>query len=479
MATENTHLGAERIDALLQNCKSIFFIGIGGINMSSLAHLTHRRGYRVGGSDRTRTALTERLAAEGIQVLYAHDRTNVADYDAVVYTVAISPDNPEYQAARERGIPCISRADYLGYLMTGYQRRIGIAGMHGKSSCTSMCAQALIEAGADPTVLSGAELSVMNGAYRVGGQENFVFEACEYMDSFLDFNPTVAVILNIEMDHVDYFKSMEQIRASYARYAALTGDGGYAVYNGDDGEVCCALEEYRGNRITFGIEAEDVDFRAVRITSRRGRYAFDVLHRGEIFCHVQLSVTGYHHIYNALATVAVCHLCGVTPEKIESGLLRFSGARRRMEWKGTLGGADVYDDYGHHPTEIRATLEGARGIPEQGGRLFCVYQPHTYSRTAALFEEFSTAFAHADRVLLVDIYAARETDTLGVSSEKLANAIGIKATYAGDVRNAADLLCREVREGDAVVVMGAGDVYRIFSCLPLQNTGKDERDERM
>jgi len=465
MATENTHYGAERIGKMLASCRSIYFIGIGGINMSSLAHVSLKRGYRVGGSDRTPTALTQRLSDAGIQIFYEHDRNNIADYDAVVYTVAISPDNPEYLAAKERGIPCISRADYLGYLMTAYQRRIGIAGMHGKSSCTSMCAQVLLEAGNEPTVLSGAELTAMGGAYHVGNEENFVFEACEYMDSFLDFNPTVAVILNIEMDHVDYFHSMEQIRASFARYADLTGEAGYAVINGDDPQVLLALREYRGNTVSFGIQNQSADVLAKNISCDRGKYSFDVFCEQEFFCHVTLRVTGYYQIYNALACVAACRLCGMSAEQIREGLYRFGGAKRRMEYKGELGGAEIYDDYGHHPTEIRATLKGAKGLPRKGGRLFCVYQPHTYSRTHALFSEFATAFEDADRVLMVDIYAARETDTMGVSSALLAESIGARAESCGTVAQAADVLRREAREGDVIVIMGAGDIYRIFDCL--------------
>ena len=469
MATENTHYGFEEIAKMLSSAKSIYFLGIGGINMSSLAHISHKRGYRTGGSDRTRTELTERLSGAGIEIFYEHRAENVDSYDAVVYTVAISPDNPEYVRAKERGIPCISRADYLGYLMTAYRRRVGVAGMHGKSSCTSMCAHTLIESGVEPTVLSGAELSIMDGAYYVGNEENFVFEACEYMDSFLDFNPTVAVVLNIEMDHVDYFHSMQQIRDSFARYVALTGADGYAVLNGDDAEVLCATKDYSGNRLTFGIDAKELDLRATHITCERGKYAFDVCWQGEHFCHISLSVTGRHHIYNALACVAVCRLCGLSAEQIEQGLHRFGGARRRMEYKGTLHGAEVYDDYGHHPTEIRATLEGARGLVREGGRLFCVYQPHTYSRTYALLDDFACAFGDADCVLAVDIYAARETDTLGVSSALLAERIGKKAVAAGDVDGAASILLNEVCERDVVIIMGAGDIYRIYRHLPLEH----------
>ena len=465
MATPNTHYGAERIEEMLRTAKSIFFIGIGGINMSSLALLTHRRGWSVGGSDRTRSALTEKLADEGITLFYEHKSEHIDGYDAVVYTVAISPENEEYLRAVERGIPLISRADYLGYLMMEYPRRIGVSGMHGKSSCTSMCAQVLLDAGSDPTVLSGAELRAMGGAYCLGRSENFVFEACEYMDSFLDFNPNIAVILNIEMDHVDYFHSMEQIHASFAAYAAKTGRDGFAVVNGDDAEVGAALSDYEGTLVRFGLVDPTCDYLAKNLACERGRWSFDLVERGESLCRINLGIVGRHQIYNALATTAVCRILGLTPEQISRGLAAFSGAKRRMERKGSMQGAEVYDDYGHHPTEIKATLAGAVAIPERDGRLFCVYQPHTYSRTAALLDEFTTAFGDADRVLLVDIYAARETDTLGVSSALLAERIGERASYAGSVENAAEMLRSELREGDAVIVMGAGNIDRMFKVL--------------
>ncbi|MBQ8849704.1 MAG: UDP-N-acetylmuramate--L-alanine ligase [Clostridia bacterium] len=472
MATENTHFGAARIEKALENCKSIFFIGIGGINMSSLAHISKKRGYLVGGSDRARSALTERLEEEGIKIFYAHSSENLDGYDAVVYTVAISPDNPEYLRAKELGLPCISRADYLGYIMTGYRRRIGISGMHGKSTCTSMCAHTLIAGRAAPTVLSGAELPIMGGAYYVGGEENFLFEACEYMDSFLDFNPTVAVVLNIEMDHVDYFKSMEQIRRSYASFASITGEDGYAVFNADDANVRLALEGYGGHRISFGIDSADADLRAVNIVSKNERYSFDVTERGETVCHIDLSVTGRHNIYNALAAVAVCLLCGLDREAIERGLFSFCGAARRMEYKGSLSGVPVFDDYGHHPTEVAATLSGAAGLVGRCGRLFCLFQPHTYSRTHALFEDFAEALDVADRVLIADIYAARETDTLGVSSELLARRIGKKARAPQSFSEAAELIKSETKKGDAVVVMGAGDIFKIFDLFGFDEDEK-------
>lgn len=466
MATPNTHFGKERIGEMLAECKRIHFIGVGGIMMSSLAILTARRGYTVTGSDRTKTALTDRVADAGIAVSYVQCRENTQNCDAAVYTVAIAPDNPEYLCALERGIPLISRADYLGYLMTGYENRIGIAGMHGKSTCTSMCAQVLLDAGVDPTVLSGAETERMHGAYRIGGKRHFLFEACEYEDSFLDFNPTVAVLLNAEMEHVDYFKNIEQIKRSFASYAALVGKTGTVILNADDPNLRAIAETVRasvGRVITFGIDSDDVDLRATDICLHRGCPAFTVVRQGGEPMRITLPVCGRHHIYNALATVAASALCGVSDTMIVSGLSAFGGAKRRMEYKGKCNGADIYDDYGHHPTEVKTTLEGAAAMGYR--RLFCVFQSHTYSRTAELYTQFLHAFDSADRVILADIYAAREQNTYGVTPQKLAQDIGEKASYGGSFAEIAQTLRRELREGDLCLVMGAGDIYRLFALL--------------
>ena len=463
MALENTHYGAERIAELLQGCKSIFFIGIGGINMSSLAHVTHGRGYRVGGSDRVRTALVQRLADEGLEIFDGHAAENVDGYDAVVYTVAVGAENPEYCEAKRRGIPCLSRSDYLGYLMTDYRVRVGISGTHGKSTCTSMCAEILLRAEADPTVLSGAELALMGGAYHVGGNDLCVFEACEYMDSFLDFNPTVAVVLNVELDHVDYFASLAQMRNSFGAFVARTGQGGVAVLNADDADTMLAAENFGGEKLTFGIENEAARVRALDIHTQNGKYAFRITVDGECLCDVALSVSGYHNIYNALASAAVCHRYGMTGEQIARGLAAFGGARRRMERRGTYRGATLYDDYAHHPTEITATLSGARSLTE--GRLFCVFQSHTYSRTHALLDEFAEALRLADRVLVTDIYAARETDTKGLTPAVFADRIGKIASPTPTFAEAAEVLKRELRAGDVAIIMGAGDVYKVFDFM--------------
>lgn len=474
MATPNTHYGPARIEEMLRGAKHLFFIGIGGVNMSSLAEISKGRGYRVSGSDHAASPLTDRLIEKGIRVALTHAAENLGDADAVIYTVAVPSDNPEYREALRRGIPLISRADYLGYIMTGYRRRIGVSGMHGKSTTTSMCAQVFMDAGCDPTVTSGAALRSMGGYYRIGGEENFIFEACEYMDSFLDFCPTLAIILNIEMDHVDYFKSIEQIRTSYRAFAdkVLTEKDGAVIYCADDGEIVRAMEGFTGRIYTFGTRMQNgraPDYLAVDCKSENGRFSFRVLFCGEFLCDVTLRVPGRHQVLNALAAVAAAHVSGVPGDRIAEGLLHFTGAERRMEYRGKLNGADLYDDYGHHPSEVKTTLEGASHMGYE--RLFCLFQPHTYTRTKSLFSDFARAFDDTDGVFFVDIYAARELDTLGVSSALLAEAVGEKATYADSFRQAAELLRATLREGDALVVMGAGNVYDIFPILLGDATG--------
>lgn len=465
MALENTHYGYRRIGEMLASCHSIFFIGIGGISMSALAQLSASLGYIVGGSDRSENEQTASLRAVGIPVYAGHNAANISRYDAVVYTVAIGADNPEYLAAREAGKPLLSRADYLGYLMVAYRERIGVSGMHGKSTCTAMCAQIFLEA-TDPTVMCGAELpALQNSTCRIGrAREHFVFEACEYMDSFLDFNPTLAIVLNVGMDHVDYFKSIEQIRTSFLRFAERTGKEGTVLYNADDVESVKALSPFVGKHVTFALE-HDADFRASNITHEGGVTEFDFCHDATVLCRITLHVFGKHNIYNALAAASAATLCGIAPKRIAVALEKFAGAHRRMERKGILNGAVVYDDYGHHPDEIKATLSGAREMGYQ--RILCAYQPHTYSRTAGLFEEFCAAFFDADRVYFADIYAAREQNIYGVSSELLAERIGERAEYCGSFSSVADAIRRDAREGDLVIIMGAGDIYKTFALLGM------------
>lgn len=464
MSTPNTHFGAKKIGEYLEKCKKVFFIGIGGVNMSSLALITKERGFEVAGSDRESTAVTRHIEENSIKVWYSHSAEHIEGFDALVYTVAISPDNPEYTAAQEAGIMCISRADYLGYIMTGYKNRIGVSGMHGKSTCTSMCAQVFMDADVDPTVLSGAELPSMGGAFRIGEKEHFIFEACEYMDSFLDFNPTIAIVLNIERDHVDYFHSMAQIYESYAKFTAITGDNGYAVMNIDDANVVAALSDYAGTKITFSTKNRNADLFADNITYKNGKASFDILRDQELMCKVSLSVPGEHNIYNALAAAAAATLCSIPPDKIAVGLRNFTGAVRRTEYKGKINGADIYDDYGHHPTEVKTTLKGLRNMGYK--KITCVFQPHTYTRTKELFDGFAEALQEADTAVIYKIYPARETDTLGVSSEMLAERIGEeKGVYLGSFSEISEYIKENARDGEAVMIMGAGDICSLFDCL--------------
>ncbi|MBR6782581.1 MAG: UDP-N-acetylmuramate--L-alanine ligase [Clostridia bacterium] len=481
MSTPNTHEGPARILSHLETCAathaSVFFIGVGGIMMSSLALLTARAGHPVFGSDRTRTALTDTLTQEGVTVLYRHTAENIPENcGLVVYTVAISEDNPEYTEAQKRGIPCISRADYLGALMTGYTRRVGVAGMHGKSTCTSMCAQILLDAEVDPTILSGATYAPMGGAYRLGhSKEHFLFEACEYMDSFLDFNPTVSILLGAELEHVDYFKDMEQIIESFARYASLTGRDGVTVVNLDDPHIMESAKRAltrgkTGGLITFSAEGNPAaDFTATHIHTRNGLPCFELIRRGESLGQVTMAVPGRHQVINALAAAAAMDACDIPAPAILSGLAHYVGAGRRMEYKGEINGGRVYDDYGHHPTEIKATLEGAKALCAQGSRLICIFQPHTYSRTAALYGDFLTAFDAADKMAFIDIYAAREDNIYGVSSAGLATDINAatpdRALYCPTPEDAAEAIRKTTRPGDVVVVMGAGDVIKVTQIL--------------
>ncbi len=464
MSVENTHDGPIAIAQAIQACKSIFFIGIGGISMSALARFAQSEGFSVGGSDRGPSDLTDALTQNGAKIFFSHDAAHIEGYDAVVYTVAIEPKNPEYLAAREKGLPLWSRADYMSYVMAAFRTRIGIAGMHGKTSCTAMAAEILLAA-ADPTVLCGARLPALgNVPSRIGtAREHCVFEACEYMDSFLDFSPTLAVILNVGLDHVDYFADIEQIRSSFLRYAERVGKDGLVLYNADDAETLRALAPFTGKRVTFGIRSP-ADFEARQIRTENRTVSFDFFYHGTLLCRPTLHTVGLHSVYNALAAASAAYLAGISPEMIEVGISRFTGAGRRMQYKGRLpSGATVYDDYAHHPDEIRATLSAARELGF--ARTLCVYQPHTYSRTAGLFKEFSTAFGEADRVLLADIYAAREQNVYGVTSEHLADRIGERARYCGALPSVASAILSEAREGDLVLVMGAGDIDRLFSMI--------------
>ena len=454
------------IEAVMRSAEKIFFVGIGGISMSSLAFVCRKRGYEVSGSDRAYSTMTEKLENEGISVIHEHRRDSVHGMDAVVYTGAVSLTSPELAEATERGIPVIYRADLLGYMMKDYVHRIGVAGMHGKSTCTSMLAHLFMDAKRDPTVLSGAETEEMGGAYILGEGDHFIFEACEYKDSFLCFFPTVSVVLGIDLDHTDYFtEGLPQIKRSFLQYANLPfakeEEMPFSVMCADDENVREILPDVKF-AVAFGISSEDADYRAVNITEKKGRYAFDILKKGEYLTHISLSVVGYHNVYNALASAAVGDMLGLSAEEISAGLSSFAGLRRRFEYKGSVNGADVFIDYAHHPKEILATLAGARRMTE--GKLICFFEPHTYSRTASLFREFSQSFGDADEVYFLDIYAAREDNIWGVSSEMLA-AETKRGRYVSSYEEAARLIREIASEKDTVMILGAGTVDGIARIL--------------
>ncbi len=443
--------------------RRIFFIGIGGISMSALAMIYADRGCAVSGYDRTPSSLTDKLKSRGIKVHFDHDAPGLDGAGLAVYSSAIKADNEERRAAERLGIPCVRRAEFLGALMTGYENRIGVSGMHGKSTATSMITHIFFFADTNPTVISGAELGELGGAYRLGGDKYFIFEADEYTDSFLSFHPTTAVALNIELDHVDYFTGIEHIRRSFAQFLSYAER---AVVNIDDSETRCVAGGYSGDLITYGIDSTDAEFTARDIEYERGMPRFTLCRRGEALAHISLAVPGRHNIYNALASSAVAILHGIPTGALSDALATFKGAKRRFEFKTLLpSGAVLYDDYAHHPTEIRASLDAALKIAP--GRLWVIYQPHTYSRTAGLFDEFCDAFSAlrpSDRVIFADIYAAREVNVWGVSSADLAARVN-DALYIDSFAGIADYIRENAAGGDMVITMGAGDVFKIGDML--------------
>jgi len=465
MALPNTHHGAEYISSLLDERRNLFFAGIGGVSMNSLAKISHLRGHNVSGYDRSPSEITKKLEDMGITVYYESDAAHVMDCDALIYTVAMPETTPEYAYAKEHGIPLISRADFLGYIMTGYKHRLGISGTHGKSSTTGMVARVLTYAGCNPTVFNGAILKESGSVDMIGDDDFFVFEACEYMDSFLDFNPTSAVILNLELDHVDYFASIEQIRDSFAKFISITGECGSSVINLDCENSVLAAKNYAGKKITYSRGNSDADYYSANEMISGGYPEFDVMSHGEVLAHVKLKVTGEHNISNALAAFALCHMHGVDADKIAAGLSSYDGIGRRMEKIcTTTSGADVYTDYAHHPTEIATTLSGARGICR--GKLHVIFQPHTFSRTAELFDDFVNALSEsgADEITLCEIYPARETNIYGVSSAMLSgkiDAAGCTCHVARDFADAAEYADSVSADGDMIIVMGAGDVIEV------------------
>lgn len=460
MTLYNSDLGASTTAALLAPHTRLHFVGVGGVQMSALAMMAHARGIFVTGSDIAESATLRRLRRAGLVVHGTHDAAHVVGCDALVYSLAVGEDNPEYRAATALGIPTVSRAELLAALTAPYPCRVAVAGSHGKSSVTAMLAHVLTCAGLDPTVIGGAPL-VNGSALREGGHTTCVMEACEYRDSFLALSPTLGLLLSFDLDHTDYFPDEAALARSFARFA---GRCDTLILNGEDATLAKIGAQRGGKTLTFGVDKGDAHAQGVRFEKGLARFTL-VLH-GAACGEVSLRVAGRHNLQNALAAALAAHTCGVGGERISAALSTFAGLARRMEYRGLFRGARVIDDYAHHPREISAVLDAVRK-GAQTGRVFAVFQPHTYSRTAALLPALAAALRAADRVIVTPIFAAREKDTLGVDGAMLADAVGAHATYAADFPTVAAMLSRELDALDTLVVMGAGDTHRLFPLLGL------------
>ena len=440
--------------------KKVFFIGIGGSSMSGLARLMKWRGCTVCGSDKTASHKTEALESEGIKVFIGHRAENVSGADLVVYSAAIGEDNPERKFAKENGIPMIERCELIGLLMAHCENAIAVSGTHGKTTTTAMISSVFLAAGEDPTIHIGGELPSIGGSTRLGGSGTFICEACEYHSSFLSFLPKRAVILNIDEDHLDYYKDIDDITNAFKRFAHLVPEDGCVYGNGDDARVRQVLGELNCKTVTFGlgpqnvIRAEDVSY------DEDGRPSFTATYFGHPLCEVELGVAGEHNLRDALAAIAVANDSQLPMQLAAKALSEFTGVGRRYELTSVTDGVKVYTDYGHNPTETATVLSVARR--QCRGTLWAVLQPHTYSRTKALFDGFLHCFADADEVLVTDICGAREVDPGDINSGMLVDAMvknGLKAHYTPTFDDAENFLRAHWKPGDSVVTLGCGDIY--------------------
>ncbi len=442
----------------------VYFIGIGGISMSGLAEILLSEGFTVSGSDWNRSPLTERLEQQGAVIHYGRPQKaeNIEDdVDLVVYTAAVHPDNPEYRETLRRKLPSLTRAQLLGQMMKNYKLPVAVSGTHGKTTTTSMIAEILLAAGTDPTISVGGVLKDIGGNIRVGGSELFVTEACEYTNSFLSFFPKVGIILNIEEDHMDFFKDLADIRSSFRRFAELIPEDGLLIINGSIPQLSGITEGLACRVVTFGGAPENDYFFTDASYDENAHASFTLHYRGKTL-PVHLGVPGEHNILNAAAALALADYLNLDMKQAAESLHDFSGTDRRFEYKGSLSGVTIIDDYAHHPTEIEATLKAAANYPHK--TLWCVFQPHTYTRTKAFFHEFARALSHADRVILADIYAARETDTLGMSSALLCREIeqlGTDCHYFPSFEEIEKFILENCIPGDLLITMGAGNVVNI------------------
>jgi UDP-N-acetylmuramate--alanine ligase len=443
--------------------KTIHFIGVGGISMSGLARVLLMEGFKISGSDLTSSFITQELEGLGALIIYEQTASNISsEIDCVVYTAAISQNNEELLAAKERDIPLLTRAQLLGQVMNNYKYPIAVTGTHGKTTTTSMIATVLLKGNLDPTISVGGILPLIDGNIRVGQSDIFITEACEYANSFLDFNPKIGVILNIEEEHLDFFKDLDDIMNSFNLFAKKLPKDGTLVINGEIIDYHNITEKLDCNVITYGLTG-DFNYTAANIShNEKAHVSFDLIENGQFIERISLSLPGEHNVSNALASIAVAKLLGLSIEEIKSAIADFFGTARRFEYKGSFGGVNVIDDYAHHPTEVAATLSATVHYPHR--ELWCVFQPHTYTRTKALFDDFVDALSPVDHLILTDIYAAREKNTIGISSLDLLEKIKEKGTdvyYFSTFEEVEKFLQKNCLSGDLLITMGAGNVVNI------------------
>ena len=445
-----------------KNNMKVHMVGIGGISMSGLAEILMHKGVKISGSDLVETEITKRLKSMGATIYYSHSANNIDNQDLVVYTAAVSTDNPEIVEAKNSNIPTIERSELLGAIMDQFQNSIAVSGTHGKTTTTSMISSVVLEAGLDPTIHVGGLLDLIGGNTRIGNSDFFIAEACEYKNSFLQFRPSLAIVLNIDADHLDFFKDVDNIRKSFESFLSNVRNPGIIVLNIDDPQTKTLSKVLTRPVITYGINSSDADWSCENITFKQGYANATIVHKKSLWANITLAVPGLHNVSNVLAAIAACHSLGISKSAIITGLEKFKGTHRRLEDKGIVYGVRVMDDYAHHPTEIQASLSAARALATN--RLFCVFQPHTYTRTFELLDDFSRSFAQADTVVVADIYAAREKDTGIISSRILNDRINLNTSnsvYIAKFEDIVEFLHDNAVSGDLVITMGAGNVYRI------------------
>lgn len=452
---------------ILKKYKHIHMIGIGGVSMSGIAEMLKHWGFTVTGSDASYSPIIKKLQNNGIFVKIGHDVENLAKSDVVVYTAAIKNTDPEIIRAKQLGIPLIERADFLGEITKCFEDTIAVSGTHGKTTTTSMVSSCFLEANTDPNIQVGAILKQIDGNYRIGNSEYFILEACEYVESFLKFSPKAEIILNIDNDHLDYFKTFDNIKDAFIKYVKILPKDGVLILNADDSN-CLDLRKYcNAQSVTYSINNSYSNFIAKNITFNKNGYpTFDVYYNNSFYGTFKLSVAGMHNISNALACIAVCNYYKLPKMKIKDGLLKFTGANRRLEYKGSFNGADFYDDYAHHPTEISATANSIKN--KEFNESWVIFQPHTYSRTKHLLDDFVISLKSFDHVIITDIYAAREENTYNISSQHLVDKLhssGKKAMYISDFNNISSFLKTHVKEKDIVISLGAGTITNLANYL--------------